>query len=137
MGTEQDGRRDASELIGERVRVHYNLRRGDYVISQRGRVVAYAPALVLGEAEFRVSAAGRARVLRLRQRSVHAWIFGRLLSVGDGLTGSHAAPSSAPRVTYNPFRSPTFELAETRRPVSSAAAVLCAGRYAYLIGRPC
>ena len=135
MGTEQDGRRrEARELVGELVRVHSNLRRGDYVISQRGRVVAYAPALVLGDAEFKVSAAGRARVLKLGQRAVHAWIFGRLLSVGDEAT---IPPVSGERVTYNPFRSGSFERAETGEPVSSAELVLCAGRYAYLIGRPC
>src|SRR5215472_10357626 len=128
MGTGQ-GRRDARELIGERVRVHFNLHRGDYVISQRGRVVAYAERVTLAGAEFVVSDARRRRVLASGQRSVHAYIWGTLIDCRPrDLFG-------ATRVTYNPRRDFSFVNALTGARIDTAPTVHCAGAYAYLVDR--
>jgi len=128
MGTGQE-RRDARELIGERVRVHFNLHRGDYVISQRGRVVAYAERVTLDRAEFKVSDAGRRRVLSSGQRSVHAWIWGTLVDCRPrDLFG-------AVRVTYNPRRDESFVVADSGERIDAARRVHCAGAYAYLVDR--
>ena len=90
-------------MIGERVRVHVNLQRGDFSISQRGRVIASADDVTLSDVRFVVSEATRQRTIRFNRRRVHAWAEGTLVAVDtnpcvEGMTG----------VTYNPHRAPTF-----------------------------
>jgi hypothetical protein len=60
---------------------------------------------------------------------VHAWLFGVLASVGERDVSNMA------RVTYNPFRTETFERTDSGEPIAAAGEVYCAGAYAY-VGRP-
>ena len=70
-------------LVGERVQVYRNLRRGDWSVRVKGRVVAHVPEVTLATVRFVVSEAGRQRVLRRKERSVHAWAEGEVVAHGS------------------------------------------------------
>jgi hypothetical protein len=94
---------DSKELLGQRVRIYRNLRKQCFSVLLRGRVVAHCYCAVLTDVEFRVSPAGRARVLREKRKNVHAFAIGTVvgpdcLRSGDGLR----------RITYNPYKAGTF-----------------------------
>ena len=115
-------------MIGRRVFIYRNLsnrnrRLGKYSIQSRegkdyGLVVGHADNLVLENCEFKVSQAGRARVLRERQKNVHAGVLGRIVSVGNRV---RRLPGMQ-RVAYNPYLSGNF-LTENQRPVYQASRV--------------
>ena len=91
--------------IGEKVRVHLNLQRGDFSITQGGRVVLSADDVTLRDVRFIVSEATRQRTIKHNRRRVHAWAEGTLVAVN-----TQPDVVGAIRVTYNPFRAPTFTM---------------------------
>lgn len=91
-----------------RVYVYRNLHTGTWSVraldgSRRGRVVAHPRALVLVDAVFRVSAAGRERVRATGVRCVHAGVVGRIARASEA-----RREGAATEVTYNPFRHEGF-----------------------------
>lgn len=105
-----------------RVEVYWNIRRRLYSVRalegpDRGRVVARLPGLVLTDAEFRVSAAGRDRARREWVKNVHALVRGNVDSLHGsvreffarrgGLLGIVEAVErlarEATQVTYDPY----------------------------------
>ncbi len=117
---------------GERCSVHYNLRKGDYVIAPKpkGKVDAYAPAVLLRDVTFKVSEASRQACIRAGQRQVHAWCLGTL----QAKVGACPVPDGAVEVTYNPFRAPTFHRVDTGAPVEHySGTVLLVGAHCYLL----
>lgn len=143
-----------------KVFVYYNLHRACWSVKalegeHKGRVVAHAQAVGLDGVEFKVSEAGRLRVLREQRKNVHAgavgeWVWasgvewrydlphgsrpGVVQQVpGRGapwsLTGEHTA------VSYNPRRGPSFYDKDTDRDVASALhADLTADRKVFAVG---
>lgn len=77
-------------------------------------VVAYEPSIVLRGCVMRVSEAGRQRGIREGQRNVHALIRGEATE--------RKPRGRRKRITYNPFRAPTF-VDMKGQPVHSAAFV--------------
>lgn len=116
-------------MIGELVRVHLNLHRGDFSITdpKSGRVMASCDDVTLSGVTFKVSETTRQRVIAKQRRRVHAWALGTLVAVDakprvDGLE----------LITYNPYRAPTFTtLAGT--PVTEAKEVVFVDRYGHLM----
>jgi len=112
-----------------RVFVYFNLHRKCWSVRAlngryKGRVVAHCDRVLLTDVEFRVSEAGRQRVLREGRKNVHAGVVGSLC----GMAGSECFPNLvAPwwmpqdarylryakahgtRVTYNPRHHETFK----------------------------
>ncbi len=134
-----------------RVFVYFNLHRKCWSVKAlegpaRGRVVAHASAVALLGCSFKVSEAGRQRVIREQRKNVHAGIVGDL----DGFVGdltdtgrsslaryferscvAAIAPlegDRAPAVTYNPFKAPTFVRKDNGEPIRRAACVTLNGR---------
>ena len=69
----------------------------------------YGESILLTNCVAHVVESGRQRVLRDKRRAVHAWIVGDLVGVdGPDRTGE--------RVTYNPYRLPTFHFADSQSP---------------------
>lgn len=69
-----------------RVRIYYNLKKAVWSVLAmegplKGRVVAHAKGVCLTEARTIVSKAGRERVLREKQKNVHAYIEGELQAI--------------------------------------------------------
>ena len=98
------------------IRVHRNLNRACWSVTRPGARVAHVEAIQLEGATFVVQPGGRARVLRTGVRAVHAYAKGMEAHPAD-------IPPGAVRVTYNPFRAPTFTT-ETGSPVVRADRVL-------------
>lgn len=117
-----------------RVFVYYNLRKHLWSIKaldgpSKGRVVAHADKVLVRDATFRVSEAGRQRVIRERRKNVHAGVVGHLeamigVATPAGLVSSpwfdrfgflpddrryaQWAREHGERVTYNPHQRGTF-----------------------------
>ena len=102
-----------------RVRVYYNLHKHTFSIQHRTskgwRVRDYADTVRLTDVTFKVSEAGRQRVLREGRKNVHAFVIGTL---------ADTVPDTPHRVTYNPFKAPTFVRASNGEQVTEATAAL-------------
>lgn len=106
-----------------KVFVYWNLHRGLWSVkalegAQKGRVIARLGHLGLEDCEFKVSEAGRQRVLREGRKNVHAGIVGTLEMDADGwpvqehtwpMRGTERFTPGAP-VAYNPRTGPDFYL---------------------------
>jgi hypothetical protein len=113
---------------GQKVKVYRNLRNGKWSVmdAKTRKVVAHATHLDLREVDFKVSQAGRDRVLKEKQKNVHAFAVGILEAVqGTNRSGERigfnenklfstdANPvdmyqKGFKEVRYNPYESPWF-----------------------------
>lgn len=104
-----------------RVYVYFNLHKHLWSVRalegpRKGRVIAHLGHLELADCVFRVSEAGRQRVLRERCKNVHAGIVGHLVSEPD----EGATPR---RLTYNPYLYDSFIDVDTKEPLQKAGRV--------------
>lgn len=120
-----------------RVFMYWNLHRHCWSLRaeegpDRGRVILHAHAVELTECRFKVSEAGRQRVLREKSKNVHAGISGVLgtwstIKCPDRM--GPQLPDEGLPVTYNPYRAGTFVSADLlREPMHSAPRVVARGR---------
>lgn len=82
---------------------------------EKGRVKAWVDKMALKDVVFKVGQAGRLRVIKEKQKNVHAGLVGRpadRLPEGVKLTR---------RVRYEPYSTPTFQDAMTGEPIHRAA----------------
>lgn len=101
------------------VRVYYNLNKHCWSVQHKvpgkgWRVCQHVPSLRLSEVTFRVSEAGRQRVLRQRRKNVHAYAIGFLESTVAVYRGEGR------RIGYNPYRGPHFAYISDSMEVSTA-----------------
>jgi hypothetical protein len=78
-----------------------------------GRVIAHEHAIRLKAPVFRVSQAGRARVLATRQKNVHATVRGERVDYAPLGEGARSG-------TYNPYQGDSFFDRATGEPLHSA-----------------
>lgn len=106
-----------------KVFVYFNLHRRCFSIKalegkDKGRVVAHSNSLLLHDVTFKVSEAGRQRVIREQCKNVHAGVVGQwhdaeqLAVVGQGRA-----------VTYNPYVYDSFVYRDDKAPVKQAQTV--------------
>ena len=105
------------DLLGQVVDVYRNLHRKCWSVRHRGRVQNHCDTVTLGNVTFRVSEAGRQRVLRERRKNVHAVVRGTLVAF-DGVVEDGTL-----EVTYDPYKGGTFRYALTDAPVYTASVV--------------
>lgn len=94
-----------------KTKVYFNFNKKCFSIQQNGRVVGYRNSVCLKNCTFKVSEAGRQRVLREKRKNVHAYVVGELtrnFNVGDV------------EVTYNPYVNKKFVLKGNSEEVSQA-----------------
>lgn len=123
-----------------KVFVYWNLHKGCYSVKNlaTGRVIAHAGTVTLTNAVFKVSEAGRQRVIKERRKNVHAGVVGTLTSIGfytlqnrcvlpDAVRNAPALPFFDPDLyqvgfaTYNPYAYDSFRQFHNREmPVHSA-----------------
>ncbi len=117
--------------------VYYNLHKHCLSLKalegpNKGRVVAHARSVSLAAAQFKVSEAGRQRVLRDKAKNVHAGVVGTVTGLElieqrlcDTLPSGPGAPltADAPRATYNPYRFDAFVDATTLERLAAARSV--------------
>ena len=92
------------------VDVYFNLHRKLYSIRacegpNKGRVIAHRHTVTLIDPTFKVSQAGRARVLKERKKNVHATVRGGWYDPDDKLGFN---PYEGREITYNPYQMCSF-----------------------------
>lgn len=109
-----------------KVFVYFNLHKKLFSVralegNMKGRVIAHVNEVHLSDAVFKVSEAGRQRVIREQRKNVHAGVVGKLVPSFCG-TGT--------QVTYNPYLYSTFVIKSTGDAVlkAGAARLTCKGR---------
>ena len=95
-----------------KVFVYFNLRKKCFSIKalegpNKGRVVAHRDAVLLFDATFKVSEAGRQRVLRERKKNVHAGVVGQWFDDVDSVTHDRVMRYGS-AITYNPYKYDSF-----------------------------
>lgn len=110
-----------------RIRVYRNLRNGLLSIQSKTsagwRVTEHAESVHLEDAVFKVSEAGRQRVLRERRKNIHAYVEGeRITTWPDPHLTTWKAPSNKTvyRVVYDPFKMKTFRMSTQNRSIEKA-----------------
>lgn len=109
-----------------KVFVYYNLHKKVFSVKalegeKKGLVIAHVKTISLENVEFKVSEAGRQRVIREQRKNVHAG------AKGDWVVGA-SGPHDLTALNYNPYRYSSFVVKATEEPVYKAS-------YAYLYDR--
>lgn len=112
-----------------KVKVYRNLHKKMYSVvdMKTGKVFRHQHHVVLKNARFRVSEAGRARVLKEKRKNVHAFVIGTLLE-----KDFHFPDREPTMGTYNPYKHKTFVKKGTRRALRDAELVLLAPKEMYV-----
>jgi hypothetical protein len=111
-----------------KVFVYFNLHRKCFSIKalegpNKGRVIAHRDKVLIYGGTFKVSEAGRQRVLRERKKNVHAGVVGEWVgSVDDELTIERIVYNGTP-ITYNPYKYNTFVHLYGEHPISTGRLV--------------
>lgn len=125
---------------------YFNLHTHEFSIRRRGLVRAHGDRLIIlpgdgrDDVGFKVSEAGRQRVLREKRKNVHAFVVGDAYrEAGDGLRGPGSRLiedwrnvlkgldeefGSPVAVSYNPYKGGTFYRRHPWTPISGAEAVI-------------
>jgi hypothetical protein len=130
---------------GKEVFVYRNLHQNCWSVKSKetGRIIAHADEVILSDVDYKVSQAGRERVLREKSKNVHAGLQGTLVNfdpIGGKMPTYPAAtfstdPSVKPEpgapinITYNPYKYQTFVARHNEQGVkSSESAILRADK---------
>ena len=98
-----------------KVKVYFNLHKKCFSVQHRGMVIAHRDKLILANVTFKVSQAGRARVLKTRHKNVHAYV------AGNWYAQDYTHPGVPyDRVTYNPYLYDNFVKKSDKSPVTQA-----------------
>jgi hypothetical protein len=103
--------------VGKVVFVYFNLHKKCWSVRYKGRVIAHVNNLFLCDVTFKVSQAGRLRVIREKRKNVHAGVVGTLI-IHLGSSVRAETP-----VTYNPYLYETFVIKSSRSPLYGSGAV--------------
>ncbi len=108
---------------GKRVKVYKNLHNGLWSIKdvKTGLVLGHTSEVTLFDCEYKVSQKGRERVLKEKQKNIHAYIIGSYL--GDYFntkkeitkSGYASMQNGTETVTYNPYKENHFTTLESNR----------------------
>lgn len=103
--------------------IAYHIGRNSFSVRDKRsrKVIGYTNRIVLYDVQFVVSQAGRARVLRQRQKNVHAFVVGKY----DEALQSILIDQTYLEAYYNPYHTETFINRETLLPIQSAKIVIC------------
>jgi hypothetical protein len=102
------------DVHGRKVFVYFNLHKKLWSVKdlQSGLVVAHAKKVAVANPVFKVSEAGRQRVIAEQRKNVHAGVVGTLDAHHSDFGGEGKA-----RVSYNPYRASHFYETGTGNPV--------------------
>jgi hypothetical protein len=115
-------------MIDMRVFVYFNLHKKCFSIKalegdRKGRVVAHSTTVLLEGCKFKVSEAGRQRVLREKRKNVHAGVTGTWINA-DRVESCYEFLSMVGRqVSYNPYKYSSFIIKATEQSVDKADVV--------------
>ena len=98
-------------------KVYYNLHKKCLSIMLRGKVLQHSTEFFLKDVEFRVSQAGRSRVLKEKRKNVHAFVCGVPDETWRTDLGAMVTAMAGRKVTYNPYKYNSFVYADNLEPV--------------------
>jgi hypothetical protein len=89
---------------GQQVMVYFNLHTHLFSVKdmKTGKVVAHGNNIILEDVSYKVSEAGRQRVLREQKKNVHAYVVGKFVGTAESM----AVPMR--QAYYNPYTVETF-----------------------------
>lgn len=110
-------------MKGKKVFVYWNLHKKMWSLKScegedRGLVIGHQETVFLEDCVFKVSEAGRRRVLLTKRKNVHAGVIGRVADIIP------VADRYRLFVTYNPYKGPSFVTCADKLPVTSASTVV-------------
>lgn len=103
-----------------KVKVYYNLHKKCFSVvsldgDNYGRVIDHVQEITLENARFKVSEAGRQRVLKERKKNVHAYVVGTV--------SKKTINTGVKEATYNPYKYSTFVYKPEGNPIHQASIV--------------
>jgi hypothetical protein len=102
--------------VNDRVDVYRNLRSGNFSIRKNGIVQCRADEILMSDVVFKVSQKSRERVLREKQKNVHAIVRG--IYKGHGVKRDDSMMKQA---YYNPYKVETFVDIDEKTPLTEAS----------------
>lgn len=112
----------------KQVRIYFNLHKKMLSVQEKingsWKVVDHVEQIWLGNAKFKVSEAGRQRVLKQKRKNVHAYIEGIANAVPENLTAFDS-------INYNPYKLERFH--DGKKYVDKADFVYILGRRVYAV----
>lgn len=107
-----------------KVFVYFNLHKKCFSIKAlegplKGLVIGHTNSVLLSDVTFKVSQAGRSRVLAEKRKNVHAGVAGHMADSGAHDVHSRYMMMGA-AITYNPYKYTSFVQRSTEQPVHNA-----------------
>jgi len=121
--TETQRRMLVDSLIGEKVKVYYNLHKHTFSVQKNGLVVMHADFIKLENVEFKVRPTGKEKVRQEKSKNVHAFVIGNLIDFCEYPCDDIPEEPTGDIVTYDPYKYDSFVYKETEEPVFNAKEV--------------
>ena len=106
--------------------IYRNLRTGGFSVKRRGRVVDRQQSLTAEHITFKVNEIGRQRVIKEKQKNVHAYIVCDKYYLYD-----RTEVDKLKIITYNPYKSSSFTV--DSKEIATAEKVICRNGKCYLL----
>jgi hypothetical protein len=90
------------------VKVYFNLHKKCFSVQHKGIVIKHVDSITLKNVKYKVSEAGRQRVLRERKKNVHAFVVGEMVEENV---------ECDTKVSYNPYKYNSFVIAVDGTPL--------------------
>jgi hypothetical protein len=110
-------------LIGQRVKVYYNLHKHTFSVQKNNLVVLHADYVKLNNVEFKVRQRGMEKVRQEKSKNVHAFVIGNLVDYCKYPCDEIPEEPTGNIVTYNPYKFDSFVYQDTELPVYNATEV--------------
>jgi hypothetical protein len=102
------------------VKVYYNIRKKCWSIQHKGKIISHARTVLLKNVSFKVSEAGRQRVLATKHKNVHAFARGELVEMD-----TEKPMDLVVKISYNPYLHGFFFNKETKERINGNEYVFC------------
>jgi hypothetical protein len=118
------------EHVGRKVFVYFNLHKMVFSAksiggADAGKVLFHTPTVELSDVQFKVSEAGRQRVLKEQRKNVHAGVVGTVSGFDAEIKD---IPEGYEEGTYNPYKYSSFVDKGTEEPLAESASVILSGK---------
>lgn len=109
---------------GQKVKVYFNLHTQQFSVKDlaSGLVVAHGDNILMEAVTFKVSEAGRQKVLREKRKNVHAYVIGTYLGTNENVT------MPMRDAYYNPYKTESFQDSVTGKKLDRATIAYLSGK---------
>jgi hypothetical protein len=121
--TEEQNKMLIDSLMGQRVKVYYNLHKHTFSVKKNELVILHADYVKLENVEFKVRPGGKQKVRQENSKNVHAFVIGDLVDYCQYPCDDIPEEPTGDVVTYNPYKYDSFVYKETEEPVFNATEV--------------